>query len=285
MKTRAVIPAVSLSIVLAGIAAGQVQKAAPMAEARIHIQKSTAYAHETDVPLKSALLMLDSINFDGKSGFVRLQKGQTTLYIVLSNLEIGCAMQDTYDRKMFLQGSKPRLSPKLPQVQKDEDFVALMLYQQHYDPRKVEAPPLASFITGQPHMLDFYGLTPLGWNPNRKEMEKLLSEYASEHVNSIPEAVHFTGLLFDLAHISAGEKGYRLAGRFDRGSWAWVLSSAKHDFYLDITKHDPPLDPGMLTLVHEGDGWTAEFNMVGPGFKFSGHVPLDMCQPNFIAVN
>ena len=92
-------------------------------QVKLQINGSQAYATENVAPLKSALLMLDTINFDGKSGLVRLQKGQTTMYLVLSNLDVPCDMKDVYDRKRFLQGNAPRLLPNLPTTAKDEDFV------------------------------------------------------------------------------------------------------------------------------------------------------------------
>ena len=72
------------------------------------------------------------------------------MYVVVSNLDVGCEMKDVYDRKEFLQANLPKLVPKLPLTEKDQDYVAVLMYQRQYDPRRVQAPPLVSLITGAP---------------------------------------------------------------------------------------------------------------------------------------
>ncbi len=246
-------------------------------EIKLQITGSTTYATEKPVPLKSAMLMLDTISFDGKSGFVKLQKGQTTLYLVLSNLDVPCELKDVFDRKRFLQGNAPRLVPDLPSTSKDEDFVILATYQQHYDPKKVSGPPLADLISGAWHISDFYHVIPGGWSPKPRDVE--------QYAGVAPNVVHFTEVFVGVRHMSAPEKGLTLSGKSSAGAWTYVSTGGSREFYLDPTRHDAPFDKSMLDLVRDGESWTANFDLVGKAFRLSGRVPLRVCQPNFISVN
>jgi hypothetical protein len=252
-------------------------KAQTGSQVRLQINGSQAYAAETVVPLKSAMLLLDTISFDGKSGFVKLQKGQTTMYLVLSNLPVPCEMKDVYDRKRFLQANAPRLLPDLPSTAQDEDFVVMAIYQQHYEPKKVSGPPLADLIGGAWHISDFNYLIPGGGSPKAKDAEQLAGPG--------PSIVHFSEVFFGLRHLAAGEKGYSLSGKSRAGSWVYLISSESRELYLDPTRREPPFDKSMLDLIRDGDSWTANFDLNGKTFKLSGRVPLHICQPNFVAVN
>ena len=254
-----------------------VAKAQTDQQVTLQITGSQTYAAKTVAPLKSALLMLDTISFGGKSGFVTLHKGQTTMYLVLSNLDVPCEMKDVYDRKAFLRANGPRLLPNLPDTVKDEDFIVIGVYQQHYDPRKVSGPPLADLISGSWHIADFYHVIPgSGWRPKPKDVEQIGSV--------LPSIVHFSDLVFGLQRVGAREKDYQLTGKSDAGAWVYTRAADKTELYLDPRRHEVPFENSMLDLIREGDGWTATFDLNAKNFKLSGRVPLRICQPNFISV-
>jgi hypothetical protein len=243
---------------------------------RLQIAASPAYANGKEVPIKSALLMTDTVNFYGKSGMVKLAKGLTTMYVVLSTEEIPCEMNDVYDRQRVLRANKPRLSPKLPKVEKDEDFTAMFFFQQGFDHRKVSNPPLIGAINGELRLQDFKFIIPGGWHRQPKE---------EGAISVAPAEIHFTGGFFELMHPSSSAKGYQIERDYLRGSWAYEMTGPAHALYFDIRKHDPPFDPSMLTLVKLESGWGARFDLSGSGFKITTDVPIRVCPANSVSLD
>ncbi len=242
---------------------------------RLSVTGSKAYATAVDVPVKPALLFTDTVNFYGKSGVVKLAKGQTTLYLVLSNMEAKCETVDTYDRKAFLQMNAPSLVPKLPKPVADEDFVALFLVQLNFDPRKVQHPPLMGALDGHLYWKDLEQVIPGAWHPKPKDFGAELTP---------PESIRFVGGIFTMEHPSSGDRKSRVYHKdYHTGTWAYGVclneqeTLAKPSLFLDITRKDMLCERAMVTLTRTAAGFVAGIDVPAKGFTINGNVPISVC--------
>src|SRR5688572_3062705 len=96
---------------------------------------SPAFGSGAQAPVADAALFVDSTNFDGKSGMVRLQKGLTAVRLVVSSRSFGCETTGTFEKKPFLQRNVTPL-PELPHLMEPSDYVVAIATIDVFDPRR-----------------------------------------------------------------------------------------------------------------------------------------------------
>lgn len=278
-----IIPLVLVTAVALG--AAQESPSVGKKSLRLQVPGSSLYAGPVDVPVRSAALVLDSLNFDGKKSLFHLHKGQTTMYLVFSNLEVGCELSDVYDRDDFLVHNGPKLEPKLPNLRDQKDWISVISYQQHYDPRKVSGPPLATALTATANMDDFFGVRP--WNLLENARTKREPATGPPHgaaanafhwTGSSPSAFHF-GIVSALLFSPAVPEGPRKP-KHEAMSVSWTYDN--DEVFLDMP-HKLPVDP--LVLRRDGKDWVASINITTKLFSLTGTVPVQTCAPNVTEVN
>jgi hypothetical protein len=264
------------AILLVAFPASSIQQPdSPVAAAtvKLHVPGSQEYGSPKDAPAPAAVLLLDSISFDGKSGMVKLPKGMTTMYLVVSNQPVTCEMHDTYDKKTFLRGNQPGLSPKLPLPKGEQDYVAVFMYQHFYNPRKVAQPPLAEALAGRFVAKDFSIL--MGGKVRFSGAEKPPAEQGAV------DQIEFSAAVVELLHTKFGDKPPSTRQDFGKGDWVYEFGAPGSILHLNVTRDRPPFDRSILSLQRKDDTWMAEFDLAEKAYSLQGRLPVQMCAPHF----
>jgi len=218
----------------------------------------------TDVPVADAVLFLDSTNFDGKSGFVRLQKGMTVAYLVISSREISGETKGAFEKKPFLQANLTPL-PKLPELTAPGDYTVTIRTFDFYDPRKQSTSTLQQAVAGTP-------------------ITKLTS--MAPWVSSVPvPAVVVDSLHLHVVNMDASTPAQ--PGKIhDNGAQLFVpdrtviaFVSEARELHLQCKQTRLPIDPAPVVLRREGSGWTVSIDFKAKGMVVRGAFPVRLATP------
>jgi len=240
--------------------------AAEIATGRLHLKLTGAAGFGTgaEMPVKDAVLFLDSTNFDGKSGFVRLQKGMTVAYLVISSRKISGATKGTFEKKAFLQTNLTPL-PELPELAAPDDYVVVIGTFDFYDPRKQATSTLQQAMAGTP-------ITKL------TSMAPWVSSVSVPSV--VVDSIHLH-LSNCSARISAQpEKIYHNGSQFfmpDRTVVA--LGPEMRALHLQCRQREPPINPAPIVLQRHGAGWIATLDLKSKEITVQGTVPVRPVPP------
>lgn len=231
---------------------------------------SAGFGAGADVPVGDAVLFLDSTNFDGKSGFVRLQKGMTAAWLVISSREIRGETTGAFEKKPFLQHNVTPM-PKLPELSVPEDYVVLIGVLDVYDPRRQETSTLQQAMAGQP-------ITKL------TSMAPWVSSVSIPSV--IVDSIQFH-IVDAVAHTpSAPGKEYsNHAPAFRNGGTVIVYGPDQRSLHLQCKREQPPFDPAPVVLRREGDHWTATLDLKSKEITLRGSVPVRLIPPVARTIN
>jgi hypothetical protein len=218
----------------------------------------------TDVPVKDAVLFLDSTNFDGKSGFVRLQKGMTVAYLVISSREISGETKGTFEKKPFLQANLTPL-PKLPELIAPSDYTVTIRTFDFYDPRKQSTSTLQQAVAGTP-------------------ITKLTS--MAPWVSSLPaksvavDSLHLHVVNMDASTPAQPKKIYDNGTQlFMPDRTAIVDSPGSRELHLQCKQTRLPIDPAPVVLRREGSGWIASIDYKSKEIVVRGTFPVRLATP------
>ncbi len=232
----------------------------------LHVRLAGAggFDHGTDVPVKDAVLFLDSTNFDGKSGFVRLQKGMTVAYLVISSREISGETRGTFEKKPFLQANLTPL-PKLPELIAPSDYTVTIRIFDFYDPRKQSTSTLQQAVAGQP-------ITKL------TSMAPWLSSVGVPSV--VVDSLHLHVVNMDASTPAQPNKIYDNGTQlFMPDRTAIAFASRARELHLQCKQSRLPIDPAPIVLRREGSGWTASIDYKIKDIVVRGTFPVRLATP------
>lgn len=236
------------------------------AAGRLHLRLAGAggFDRGTEVPVKDAVLFLDSTNFDGKSGFVRLQKGMTVAYLVISSREISGETKGAFEKKSFLQANLTPV-PKLPGLTASDDYTVTLRTFDFYDPRKQSRSTLQQAVAGTP-------------------ITKLTS--MAPWVSSLPaksvavDSLHLHVVNMDANTPAQPKKIYDNGTQlFMPDRTAIVDSPETRELHLQCRQTRLPFDPAPVMLRREGSGWIATIDYKIKEIVVRGTFPVRVATP------
>jgi hypothetical protein len=135
--------------VVATLVAQTASPSSALAKIQLRAPSSKIAAQATELPVNSARLMFDSVDYFSKAhgSPTRAHEIMTTMYLVLSNREIGCEMNDIFNASDFIRHNKPRLEPRIPADHSGSDWT-LVVSHQLADPSR-KSVPIVPLVTGQ----------------------------------------------------------------------------------------------------------------------------------------
>ena len=231
---------------------------------KLRLKGSAAFGAGKDVAVESAVLFVDTTRFDGKSGMVRLQKGLTVVYLVLSSREVGCVPSGEFDKKAFLQRNVIPV-PTLPELTDEGDYVIGIEAIEAFDPKKTSTSTLLQAITATP-------------------ITKLTSMAPWVGPVSVPSAV-VDSIHLHIARAEAithadNEKVFASASRFfSRAGTVILLSPGHTELHHQTNRKEPPFDQAQVVLHRDGDSWNATLGIESREMSLQGTVPLLLCEP------
>lgn len=232
----------------------------------LHLKLAGAGAFDrgVDVPVKDAVLFLDSTNFDGKSGFVRLQKGMTVAHLVVSSREISGETKGTFEKKPFLQANLTPL-PKLPELTAPSDYTVTIRTFDFYDPRKQSTSTLQQAVAGTP-------ITKL------TSMAPWVSSVGVPSV--VVDSLHLHVVNMDASTPAQPKKIYDNGTQLfmpDRTVIAFVPGA--RELHLQCKQTRLPIDLAPVVLRREGSGWIASIDYKIKDIVVRGTFPVRLATP------
>ena len=217
-----------------------------------------------DVPVKDAVLFLDSTNFDGKSGYVRLQKGMTVAYLVISSREISGETKGAFEKKPFLQGNVTPL-PKLPELTAPDDYTVTIRTFDFYDPRKQTTSTLQQMVAGTP-------ITKL------TSMAPWVSSVGVPSV--VVDSLHLHVVNMDASTPAQPGKIYDNGTQmFQSDRTVVVFGPDRRELHLQCRQTKLPIDPAPIVVRREGTGWFATIDLKSKEITVKGTCPVRLATP------
>jgi hypothetical protein len=249
------------ALALAAAATAQLPQDRPL-----HLKLAGAGRFDTgaEVPVADAVLFLDSTNFDGKSGFVRLQKGMTVAYLVISSRAISGETAGVFEKKPFLQANLTPL-PKLPALAAPDDYTVTIRTFDFYDPRKQATSTLQQAMAGTP-------ITKL------TSMAPWISSVVVPSV--VVDSLHLHIVNFNASTPSRPGKIHDNGTQmFMPDRTAIVHGAGVGELHLQCRQTELPIDPAPVVLRRESKGWIATLDLKSKEISIRGTFPVRLATP------
>ncbi|HVT44302.1 MAG TPA: hypothetical protein VMT00_07920 [Thermoanaerobaculia bacterium] len=225
---------------------------------------SPTFGEGADIPVADAALFIDTTNFDGKSGFVRLQKGLTVVHLVLSSREFGCEATGEFEKKAFLQRNVVP-HPRLPELSSERDYLIAVEAIDSFNPRKQSISTLLQALTATP-------ITKL------TSMAPWVGSVAVP--SATPDSIHLH--MARAEAITAADKGKVYTStslHFSNGGTVIAISPEHTALHLQTKRDRPPFDAAPVVLERHGESWAATIDIRSKEITVRGTLPIRMCAP------
>ncbi len=224
------------------------------------------------VPVADAALFVDSTNFDGKSGMVRLQKGLTAVYLVVSSRAAGCETSGTFEKKAFLQQNRTP-SPKAPQLSDPSDYVLVIGTIDIFNPRKQSMSTFDQALAQTP-ITRLTSMAP--WVRSAEVPSVVMSEI---HMHRVAAAAH-TPSMPNKAYTN-NPSAFLMGGTVIE----YAAGTSTGSLHLQETNDELPFTPSMVVLRREGNQWTAAVDIKAKEMRVAGTFPIRVCEPVSRVIN
>lgn len=231
---------------------------------------SAGFGAGADVPVGDAVLFLDSTNFDGKSGVVRLQKGMTVAWLVITSRAISGTTEGTFEKKSFLQRNVTPL-PKLPALTAPEDYTVVIGVSDIFDPRRQATSTLQQAMARQP----ITKLTSMAPWISAVEIPSVIIE--TIHLHVVDAVVHAPSL--------PGKFLSNHAPAFRSGGTVIAYGPGVSELHLQCFQKRAPFDSAPVVLRREGKDWTATLDLKSKEIAIRGTVPVRLMPPVARTIN
>lgn len=234
---------------------------------QLKLTGSPVFGTGKTVVVRDAALFIDSTNFDGKSGMVRLQKAMTAIYLVISTREIGSEFTGTFEKKAFLQRNVTPL-PKLPDLSAPDDFVIIIGFNDAFDPKIRRVSMLLE---------DLWPQTVPGAAAASPAVETYGTRVESIHLHTVDAAVRTPS--------SPGKAFGNNAPFFRSGLVVHAFNPRGREAHFQSQRDRPPFADAPVVLRREDDRWTAEVALTAKELSIHGRVPVRLREPVSRTIN
>ena len=260
------------SLILIALLSASSLSAADLPTIQLTLGGSPTFGSGTQAPVADAALFVDSTNFDGKSGMVRLQKGLTAVRLVVSSRAIGCETTGAFEKTPFLRGNITPM-PAMPQLSDPSDYVLVIGTIDIFNPRK-QATSTFDQALAQTPITKLTSMAP--WVRSAEVPSIVANEIHMHRVDAAARTPSMPNKIYT-NHPSMFLMGGTIL-EYTAGTSAGAL-------HLQETNDKPPFTPAMVILRREGDQWTATVDIRAKEMRVAGSFPIRVCEPVSRVIN